>query len=42
METIFRNVSNPPSSPFVKRGTTSLLPLAKGGWEGFYKVISDR
>ena len=29
------NRENPPSSPFSKGGNHSLLPLTKGGWEGF-------
>jgi hypothetical protein len=28
-------LSNPPSSPFAKRGKYFFLPLAKGGVEGF-------
>jgi len=40
---------NPPKSPFAclwqekdyQRGIFLLLPLAKGGWEGFYKKVSN-
>jgi len=35
-----KKTSNPPSSPFVKRGKTLLLPLEKGGGEGFNKFFS--
>ena len=35
----FEKTTNPPSSPFVKRGKSFLLPLEKGGGEGFYEVF---
>ena len=30
-----RTPGNPPLSPFFKGGYFNLLPLLKGGWEGF-------
>jgi hypothetical protein len=34
-----KKVSNPPLSPFTKGGMITLLPLPKGGWEGFWVVV---
>jgi hypothetical protein len=35
-----RTSRNPPLSPFFKGGNLILLPLLKGGWEGFKWVNS--
>jgi hypothetical protein len=34
-------IGNPPSPPFRKAGERLLLPLKKGGGEGFKKVVSN-
>jgi hypothetical protein len=34
-----KKFDNPPLSPFMKGGTINLLPLPKGGWEGFWVVV---